>query len=253
MNSNAPMQFNTLIHKDIQLAYQHQSGQAPGVLFLGGFLSNMTGSKATALAAWCQAHRRAFLRFDYSGHGASGGSFTEGTIGRWLEEASAILEQCTTGPQIVVGSSMGAWIMLLLALQRPLRIAGLVGVASAADFTETLWRQLTDKQRQQLETAGVIHLPADYPDRSSYPLTHRFIEESRQHFLLNRAAIDIQCPIRLLHGMQDHEVPFQTSIRIAECVTSSDVQVILVKDGEHRLSRPADLQLLTDLLEDLSP
>ncbi len=225
------------------IAYRVREGAGPGVMFLGGFMSDMTGTKATALDAHCRRAGRAFVRFDYSGHGESGGAFRDGTIGAWRDDALAVLDEVASGPQILVGSSMGGWIMLLVALARPERVAGIVGVAAAPDFTEDLiWSTLDDAARQGLAEAGEIVMPCDYGE-DPYPITMGLIEEGRDHLLL-RAPIALDCPIHLLQGMRDDDVPWRTALRIAERVTSERVAVELVKDGDHRLSRDEDLARL---------
>jgi pimeloyl-ACP methyl ester carboxylesterase len=232
------------------IAYVRATGSTPGVVFLGGFTSDMTGTKAGALDAWCRHRARAFVRFDYLGHGRSSGRFEQGTIGRWVQDALAIIDQLTEGPQILIGSSMGGWIMLLAALARPDRIAGLLGIASAADLTEELlWKRFDADTRRRLGTHGLIRLPSDYND-SPYLITEELIEEGRGHLLLTDT-IPLSCPIRLLHGMGDLDVPWQTSLRIAEQLAGDNVRLILIKDGDHRLSRPEDLALMTDTLAGL--
>ena len=222
------------------IAYHRTHGALPGVAFMGGFRSDMTGTKATALEAFCRRTGRAFLRFDYSGHGASSGAFTDGTIGKWADDATAVLEALSDGPQIVVGSSMGGWIALLVALRRPGRVAGLVGIAAAPDFTEELmWQRMTGDQRQALQRDGVVYEPSEYGDAPS-AITLKLIEEGRRHLLLDRP-IAIHCPVRLLHGMRDEDVPWSIAPRIAEKLLSEDVKVLLVKDGDHRLSRDQDI------------
>ena len=226
------------------IAYRAMAGTEPGVMFLGGFMSDMTGTKATTLEAHCRRAGRAFVRFDYSGHGESGGAFRDGTIGAWRDDALAVLDGVARGPQVLVGSSMGGWITLLVALARPERVAALVGVAAAPDFTEDLiWSTLDDEGRQRLTETGEITLPCDY-DEEPYPITMGLIEEGRSHFLL-RAPIALRCPIHLLQGMRDEDVPWRTALRIAELVESERVVVELVKDGDHRLSRDQDLARLT--------
>jgi pimeloyl-ACP methyl ester carboxylesterase len=234
------------------IAYQRSPGRRPGVIFLGGFMSDMTGTKATTLETWCHTHAQAFVRFDYSGHGASSGRFRDGTIGAWTEEAIAVFDHLSKGPQILVGSSMGGWIMLLVALARPERIAGLLSVACAVDFTEhMLWQSLDTATRLQLQRDGLIYLPSEYDQEAPYPITLKLIEEARHHLLLERQRLSITCPVRLLHGMRDADVPWQISIQVAERLASDNVRVVLVKDGEHRMSREQDLKLLTDLLGEL--
>ena len=225
------------------LAWRALDGASPGVMFLGGFMSDMTGTKASALEAHCRRTGRACVRFDYAGHGASGGAFRDGTIGHWRDDALAVLDRIARGPQILVGSSMGGWLMLLAALARPERVAGLVGIAAAPDFTEDLiWSGLDDETRRTLAEAGEIVLPCDYGE-DPYPVTMRLIEEARSHLLL-RGPIPLHCPIHLLQGMADEDVPWRTALRIAALVESTHVVVELVKDGDHRLSRDRDLARL---------
>jgi pimeloyl-ACP methyl ester carboxylesterase len=226
----------------VELAWASQDGKQPTVVFLPGFRSDMTGDKATALAAFCAARGQALLRLDYSGHGTSGGRFEDGTIGRWTEDALAVIDRQSNGPLVLVGSSMGGWIALRAALARPQRIAALIGIAAAPDFTETLmWEAMTFAERATLMRDGVVHAPSRYGE--PYPITRALIEDGRTRLLLN-APIAIECPVRLLHGQQDPDVPWELALRIAEQLTSQDVQVNLVKDGDHRLSRPKDLALL---------
>jgi pimeloyl-ACP methyl ester carboxylesterase len=224
------------------LAYRRQRGHGPGVVFLGGFHSDMTGSKAEYLAAWCAARGQAFLRFDYSGHGASGGRFEEGSIGQWAADAERMLLELTEGPQILVGSSMGGWISLLIARRHPERLAGLVGIAAAPDFTEDLmWAQFPPEVRAAIERDGQWRRPSEYGE--AYPITRHLIEDGRQNLVL-RAPLPISTPVRLLQGQADPDVPWQTALRLAEHITGDDVEVTLVKQGDHRLSKPAELALL---------
>ena len=222
------------------IAYHAWPGNAPGVMFLGGFMSDMTGTKAAALEAACRRTGRAYVRFDYWGHGASSGRFTEGTIGRWAEDAMAVLDQVAEGPQVLVGSSMGGWIMLLTALAWRERIAGLVGIAAAPDFTERLmWQRYDATVQRLLETEGLYLEPSDYGDEP-YPITHRLIQEGRGHLLLD-APIELDCPVRLIHGLDDRDVPWELSLALTEALTSTDVTLELIKDGDHRLSEPGPL------------
>ncbi len=234
----------------VELAWRRLPGSGPGVVFLGGFNSDMTGSKAEDLSAFCAAQGRAFLRFDYSGHGTSGGRFEDGTIGRWAADAAAVLDALTEGPQILVGSSMGGWIALLLALRRPGRVAGLVGIAAAPDFTTRIEAALPPEIRAIIDRDGVWHRPSAYGD--SYPITRALLEEGRRHLLLD-APVRIDVPVRLLHGQQDPDVPWELSLQTAAALTGQDVEVTLVKDGDHRLSRPQDLRLLRRVLSALLP
>ena len=232
------------------LAYHRSLGSGPGVVFLGGFTSDMSGVKATTLERWCRGHGQGFIRFDYSGHGASSGRFADGTIGCWAAEALDVLDRLTEGPQILVGSSMGAWLMLLTALARPERIAGLLGLACAADFTEyLLWERLDPPLRERLRRERVISLPSPYGE--PYIIALNLIEEATRHRLLDRPELPIHCPVRLIHGMRDADVPWRISVQVAERLASSDVRVMLLKDGEHTLSREQDLILLTRTLGDM--
>lgn len=239
-----------LLADGLHLAYHRSAGASPGVIFLGGFTSDMTGVKATTLERWCRKRGQAFLRFDYSGHGASGGVFAEGTIGRWSQEALTVLDRLTDGPQILVGSSMGAWLMLITALARPRRVAGLLGLACAVDFTEyLLWDRLDETLRERLRCERVIRLPSPYGE--PYTIAWDLIEEAKQHRLLDQPKLAITCPVRLIHGMSDVDVPWRISLQVAERLTSSNVRLLLIKDGEHTLSREPDLAVLTQTLEDL--
>lgn len=232
------------------IAYHKAEGKGPGVIFLGGFMSDMTGTKATALEAHCRAHGRGFIRFDYRGHGQSSGAFRDGTIGGWRDDALAVIDQLTDGPQVLVGSSMGGWIALLAALARPDRVVGLVGVAAAPDFTRDLMlRGMTDAERETLETQGYIEQPTEYGD-APYVITRRLIEEGNAHILLD-GPVALACPVRLLQGMRDDDVPWRTALAIAEQLETADVVVSLVKDGDHRLSTPEDLTRLMGAVDDL--
>ena len=230
------------------MAYHRAPGQLPGVLFCGGYTSDMTGTKALALEAFCREQGRAFIRFDYSGHGASPGDFADGTIGGWTDDALAIVDRVAAGPLVVVGSSMGGWIMLLVARVRPERVAGLVGIAAAPDFTEDLMlAQATPEQRRALAEQGCWMQPSAYGGQP-YPVTRRFIEEARAHLVL-RGPIPITCPVHLLHGQRDPDVPWQTALRLAERLQAENVTVELVKAGDHRLSTERDLARITAAIQ----
>ena len=213
-------------------------------------MSDMTGTKATALEAFAQERDQDFLRFDYQGHGESSGAFAEGTIGLWAEDAIAALDNLTEGPQILVGSSMGGWIMLLTALARPERIAGLVGIAAAPDFTEGMWASFSPEVRTKLEQTGIHQEPSDYDDEP-YTITYALIEDGRQQCLLAKP-IPLTCPVRLLQGMEDTAVPWETALKISNALESGDVEVTLVKNGDHRLSEPHDLERLMQIVGRLS-
>jgi pimeloyl-ACP methyl ester carboxylesterase len=226
----------------VDLSWVRLDGREPTVVFMTGFRSDMTGDKATSLAAFCAARGQAMLRFDYRGHGTSSGAFLDGTIGVWAADALAAIDRLTSGKLVLVGSSMGGWIALLTALARPERIAGLVGVAAAPDFTQRLmWEAMTPAERETLERDGVLYVPSQYGEPT--PITVGLIRDGANHLVLT-GAISIHCPVRLLHGQADPDVPWELALCIAEQLETPDVHVILVKDGDHRLSRSADLALL---------
>jgi pimeloyl-ACP methyl ester carboxylesterase len=234
------------------IAVRQDEGGAPGIVWLGGFKSDMKGTKAEALAVWARENGRACLRFDYSGHGESGGDFADGTIGRWLEESLAVFEACARGPQVIVGSSMGGWVALLLLRELRRRkaegvavqgsVAGLVLIAPAVDFTEALmWQRFPPKIRREIEETGVWHRPSEYGE--PYPITRRLIEEGRDHLLLG-GMIETGCPVRILQGVQDPDVPWNHAVELTSRLAQDDVVLTLVKDGDHRLSRPEDIERL---------
>lgn len=226
------------------------SGDLPGVIFLSGYKSDMTGTKATYLEAQCRKRGQPFVRFDYTGCPASSGDFNDGTIGLWAEDTLAVIDQLTTGPQILVGSSMGGWLALLAALKRPERVHSLVLIAAAPDFTEEIWRdEFTDAQRAEVEKNGIIYTPSNYGD--PYSFTRAFFEDGRQNLLLN-APMDIRVPVRLLHGREDDSVPWEKSEKIKSLLTSDDVEITWIDDGDHRLSRDPDLLLIDAKIVELS-
>lgn len=229
------------------LAFVAHPGQSPTVLFLTGFRSDMTGAKALHLERHCTAAGRAFVRFDYRGHGASGGRFEDGCIGNWRDDALAVLDEIAQGPVVLVGSSMGGWIMLLAALARPERVQGLVGIAAAPDFTHDLIRpRLTAEQIQELERKGVLLAPSTYGEPT--PITSRLLDDGDRHLVL-QAPLPIRCSVHLLHGQLDPDVPWSTSLRLAAGLESSAVTVELIKDGDHRLSREEDLRRIAAALD----
>jgi pimeloyl-ACP methyl ester carboxylesterase len=235
-----------------RIAYDKVVGDAPcGVVFLCGFQSNRQGDKALALEALCRSRGVPFVRFDYFGHGDSSGDFAAGSISRWRDDALAVLDQLTTGPQILVGSSMGGWLMLLVALLRPARVRGLVGIAAAPDFTRDLIADaLTSEQRELLREQGFIDLPNCLPGQPPYRIARTLIEDGDRNLVLRQPLL-IQCPVRLLHGMQDADVPWQTAVRLTTRLEAQDAQVHLIKDAGHRLSRPRDLMALQTVVDDL--
>jgi len=233
-----------------QIAYVRTNGKTPGVIFCGGYMSDMTGTKALSLEALCSDIGHSFLRFDYSGHGASGGLFKDGTISSWTQDALAVLDNITTGPQILVGSSMGGWIALLVALERKNRVQGLVGIAPAADFTQRLLdKELTDEQLTAVHRDGLIKIKSPYAEEP-YVFTKNLLEDGAKHRLLNRT-IELNCPVRFLHGMQDDSVPWKYSLELANSLSSNDVEITLVKAGNHRLSEEGDIARLRKTVVDL--
>ena len=232
------------------LDYRHFPGGSPGVLFCPGFHSNMQGNKAIALEAYCRENNRQFTSFDYFGHGQSSGAVEEGTIGRWREDTLAILDGVTRGPQIIVGSSMGGWLMLLAALERPERITALLGIASAPDMTEQQRKRLNQEQLRSLADQGWYELPNEYDDKKPHRIRRELLDEAERHFVLG-GPIPITVPVRLLHGLEDIDVPWERSMILVRRLESVDVALYLVKNGDHRLSKPGDLKLLINTLHQL--
>lgn len=233
-----------------RLAYHHTSGKGPGVVFLGGFRSDMGGTKAVFVQDWAERQGRAFLRFDYSGHGESGGDFLDGSIGDWAEDAMAAITALSEGPQVLVGSSMGGWISALCARAMPERVAALIGIAAAPDFTEDgMWSGFDADQRASLQREGQVALPSDYSD-APYIITRRLIEDGRQHLVL-RSALDLPFPVRLLQGSADVDVPVSVALRLFDHAKSPDMRLTLVKGADHRFSSPECLSLLAQTLETL--
>jgi pimeloyl-ACP methyl ester carboxylesterase len=237
-------------HDGATIAYRAVSGKSPGVVFCGGYKSDMTGTKATALEAHCRSHGRAFIRFDYFGHGESSGRFEDGTIGRWAEDAIAVIDSVARGPQVLVGSSMGGWIMLLAARARPDRVKGLLGIAPAPDFTtELIPKRWSPERLAELKQKRVLYLPSQY-GAEPYAYTWRLIEDGERHLVMQQP-ISFAGPSRLLHGMADPDVPWQHSLRLVDALAASDVAVTFIKDGDHRLSREQDIVRLLATLDEV--
>ena len=231
-----------------RIAYHQTEGEGVTLVFFGGFKSDMEGSKATALESHCAAQGYGYLRFDYSGHGQSSGKFEDGTIGQWGVDAIYAFDQLTDGPQVLVGSSMGGWLALLVARERAERVRGLVGLAAAPDFTEDLiWNVMDETQRTELMSAGQVLEPNDYAPCEPYVITKKLIEDGRRHLLL-REPLNITLPVRLIQGMKDADVPWQTALQIQDVLVGDDVEIQFVKAGDHRLSEAADLERLTHTL-----
>ena len=234
-----------------RIAFRRTAGRPPAVVFCGGFMSDMTGTKATALEAFCRGRGQAFVRFDYRGHGESSGAFEDGVIGSWTGDALAVIDRLTEGPLILAGSSMGGWIALLAALARRDRVRGLVGIAAAPDFTRRMMESEFDAgQRAALARDGRVSVVSPYDPRP-YVITRALIDDGDARCLLD-APIPLTCPARLLHGMRDESVPWRTALRIMERLESADATVTLVKDGDHRLSAPSDLRRLRAAVAELS-
>lgn len=233
-----------------RLAYRRVAGKGPGVVFLGGFRSDMTGTKAAFLDAWARARGQAYLRFDYTGHGASSGEFRDGAIGDWARDAQDMVAALTEGPQVLVGSSMGGWIALLLAQRMPGRIAGLVGIAAAPDFTEDeMWANMDAAARARLARDGEVAVPSAYGDEP-YPITRRLIEDGRTNLVL-RDPLDLAFPVRLLHGSADADVPLTVPLRLLAHAAAADMSLTIVKDADHRFSAPENLELIARTIEEV--
>jgi pimeloyl-ACP methyl ester carboxylesterase len=230
------------------IAVRTREGKNPGLFWLGGFKSDMKGTKAEALDRWADQEGRACVRFDYSGHGDSGGAFTDGTISRWLEESITVYVTFARGPQVIIGSSMGGWLALLLARalcerQGAAPIAGMVLIAPAVDFTEELmWKQFPDSTKREIEQKGVWMRPSEYGN-DPYPITRGLIEDGRKHLLLG-GLIETRCPVHILQGVQDPDVPWHHAVELVSRFSRDDVVITLIKDGDHRLSRPEDIERL---------
>lgn len=235
------------------IAYRRRDGARsgePGVFWLGGFRSDMLGTKAECLDRWAAENGRTYLRFDYSGHGESAGAFEDGSIGDWFEDALAVFDALTEGPQILVGSSMGGWIAALLALRRPGRVAATVFIAPAPDFTERLmWPSFSDEQRRAILEQGRLEQPSDYADEPEI-ITLKLIEDGRRHLVMT-GPVPIRCPVRILQGMRDEAVPYAHALDFAALLESEDVEILLTPRGDHRLSSPADLERLSAVLSGL--
>jgi pimeloyl-ACP methyl ester carboxylesterase len=242
---------NFLTCDNCDIAYLAQTGRAPTVVFLGGFSSHMRGTKAEAIAGYCSGSGNGYMRLDYGGHGQSTGRFEDGTIGAWTSQALAVIDAETRGPLLLVGSSMGAWIMLLVAIARPDRVSAMIGIAAAVDMTERLIKpNLDDRQRRELSDLGATRLRSEY-DPHGYLIGQQLLTEGRSHLLLG-APIPVDAPLRLLHGSEDRDVPWQLSLEVMQRVASSDASLQLVKGADHRFSSPDNLQLLMRTLDEFT-
>jgi pimeloyl-ACP methyl ester carboxylesterase len=242
-----------------RIAIRAREGTSPGVFWLGGFKSDMKGTKAVALHEHAAKTGRACIRFDYSGHGESSEKFEDGTITKWLEDALAVLANRAKGPQIVVGSSMGGWMALLLAralaenpsLAKDAKLAGLILIAPAPDFTEELmWKNFSEEVKKEIEAKGQWQRPSAYGD-DPYPITKALIEDGRKHLIMGKP-VQVKCPVRILQGVLDPDVPWQHAMKLVSCLAQDDVTMTLVKDGDHRLSRPEDIERLLKTVDELA-
>ena len=232
-----------------EIAYHRVAGRGPGVVFLGGFMSDMEGTKAVFLEDWARREGRAFLRFDYSGHGQSSGEFARGCIGDWAADAMAAIEALTEGPQVLVGSSMGGWISVLVCRAMAERVAGLVTIAAAPDFTEdSMWASFDADQRAALLRDGQILLPSEYDD--PYVISQRLIEDGRDQLVL-RGALKFPFPVRFLQGTADADVDMSVALRLLAQAEGDDIRLALVKGADHRFSEPDNLAMIVASVEDV--
>uniref|UniRef100_A0AAY4BLQ7 Palmitoyl-protein thioesterase ABHD10, mitochondrial n=1 Tax=Denticeps clupeoides TaxID=299321 RepID=A0AAY4BLQ7_9TELE len=233
-----------------KLAYRKLAGKSPGVVFLPGFASNMGGQKAEALEEFCKSLGHSYLRFDYTGCGSSEGQMSDCTLGTWKKDTLFVLEELVEGPQILVGSSMGGWLMLLAALARPEMVAALVGISAAADHFVTAYNALPIETKKGIEEKGLWTMPSKHSESGSYTLSVDFLREAELHCVL-QSPIPLHCPVRLIHGLEDSDVPWHVSMQVADRVLSDDVDVILRKHGQHRMSEKDDIKLMVYTIDDL--
>ena len=239
-----------LQHDGVRLAWRRVAGVGPTVVWLGGFHSEMTGTKGEALSGWAADNGRAYLRFDYFGHGRSEGRFEDGTISRWRGDALAVIDRLTDGPLVLVGSSMGGWIACLAALARPDRVAGIVLIAPAADFTQALLApRLPPEAHDALAREGQWTRPSPY-DEEGFPITRALLDDGARWSILT-GPVEIDVPVRILQGAQDPDVPWEHALSLARAMKTTDVVFTLIGDGDHRLSRPKDIERLIGTIEDL--
>ncbi|XP_031439892.1 abhydrolase domain containing 10, depalmitoylase b isoform X2 [Clupea harengus] len=233
-----------------KLAYRKTKGKSPGVVFLPGYASNMSGQKAEALEEFCQSLGHSYLRFDYTGCGQSEGVFADCTVGSWKKDVLYMLDEIADGPQILVGSSMGGWMMLLAAIARPEKTKALVGIATAADYLVNAFKTLPIEVRKECEDKGEWHIPSKHSEDGAYRLTMDFLQEAENHCVL-QSPIPITCPVRLIHGLKDEDVPWHISMQVAERALSPDVDVILRRHGQHRMAEKDDIKLMVYTIDDL--
>ncbi|WP_333023448.1 alpha/beta hydrolase [Wolbachia endosymbiont of Pentidionis agamae] len=246
------MDYKKLVdHDNNYIAYRKLPGTKASIIFYGGFASNMNGTKANAIYEYCKKNDIELVLFDYFGHGNSGGRFIDYTISDWHSNCIRIINELTYDKKIIIGSSMGGWLMLLTAITFPERISALIGISSAPDFTENLiFEKLSKEQKEELYSNGIIDFISKHDKNCKYPITKNLIEDGRKHILLNEDIIDIKCPVRLLHSMSDKDVPYHTSLHLAEKIESTDVEVILTKGGGHNMSDQNSLEILFRTLKE---
>ncbi|XP_059953485.1 palmitoyl-protein thioesterase ABHD10, mitochondrial-like [Mesoplodon densirostris] len=232
------------------LAYKRLKGKSPGIIFIPGYISSMNGTKALAIEEFCKSLGHAYIRLDYSGVGNSDGNLEECTVGKWSKDVLSIIDDLAEGPQILVGSSLGGWLMLHAAISRPQKVAALIGITTAADGLVTQFNQLPVEAKKEIEMKGVWSMPSKYSEEGVYRIQYCVIKEAERHCLL-RGPISVSCPIRLLHGRKDDIVPWHTSMQVADQAVSTDVDVILRKNSDHRMKEKADIQLLAYTIDDL--
>ncbi|MCC5940820.1 MAG: alpha/beta hydrolase [Balneolaceae bacterium] len=231
------------------IAYEHLPGSLPTIIFFPGFFSNMEGAKARFFEDKCRNRGQAYIRFDYRGHGASDGRFEDGTITDWLNDALLVIDKVAEAPVLAVGSSMGGWLALLAALKRPGKIGGLVGIASSPDFTKSIYEErMSDEQRALMDQQGFILSPSEYREKP-VKITRRLLDDGNRHLLLNRQSLDIGIPVCLVHGKKDADVPWQKSQKLYDLIGKDQCELIFIPDGEHRLSRLQDLELLDKCIQ----
>ncbi len=232
-----------------RIAYSKSKGKSPTVVFLGGFKSDMEGVKAKYLEGWARHTGRSFLRFDYSGHGKSSGVFTDGCIGDWTEDSQAVLEVLTDGPSVLIGSSMGGWISLLLAKRQPKRIDGLLTIAAAPDFTQdSMWSSFSESQKEEIMTKGLTLLPSDYGD--PYPITRKLIEDGKNNLVLQEP-LKFDFPVRMLQGSLDNSVTRATALKLFDHLEAADLKLSFIKGGDHSFSTLNCLEIIGTTLNDL--
>ncbi|MAR79421.1 MAG: alpha/beta hydrolase, partial [Rhodospirillaceae bacterium] len=243
-------QNKTITHPDgTRLAFFSYKGSEPGIIFFSGYKSDMNGKKASSIQKFCIDNNISFTKFDYFGHGKSEGKFEDGTISRWLEDSLLIFDKVTKGKQILIGSSMGSWLMFLLAIKRKEKISGVIGIASAPDFTKAFWENLKLETKKELIEKGIFWQNSQYNDGKT-PITYKLIVDSKKHYILEEE-INIDCPVRLIHGLKDNDAPYTNSIELAKKIASSDISIYFIPKGDHRLSKPNEINGIIELLKEI--